>query len=74
MSSIFQKNAPKLLVDRRLTRGCHEVDKWLTNGCQNRLILKPESNLRRSLRDGVYSSSLFCNPLCLFRHMRTGAH
>jgi len=66
--------ASKSKSDKRATDGRQSGDRRATRGRQKELILSLESDLRRSLRDGVFSLTDFEYPLCLFRHLRSVVH
>jgi hypothetical protein len=71
MSHTLHTDVLKTLMVSYQSRGSQSVVKRQSKGSQDALVFSLKSDLRRSLRDGVFLFAAFGYPRCCYRHLPT---
>jgi hypothetical protein len=74
MLGSLHKTRSKTVLNKALTNREQRDNKGLTKSEQNGRFLSPKSDLRRSLRDGVFLFPASGYPQCHFCHIAAGDH
>jgi len=69
MLGSLHKNTLKTAVPRWFPNGSQMVPKRFPDGSQNGRVYRPESDLSRRLRDGVFLFAAYGYPRCCYRHI-----
>jgi hypothetical protein len=74
MLDTLHKNGQNWQGVKRVSEWCQRGAKRVPKGCQNALVFSLKSDLRRSLRDGVFALTDYGCPQCRYRHLPASTH